>query len=308
VNDPETFLTALYVLVDEFVQAERPMGRRPGPPAALSASEVLTLAVFGQWARFGSERDFYRYAATRLRPAFPRRPARSQYNRLGRRHRPALARLGLWLAERLAAPRAAYECLDSTGVPVRNAKRRGAGWLAGLADIGTCSRLGWSEGFHLLTAVDPAGVVTGFGFGPASANDRALAETLLALRRCPDPRLPSAGRPASNVYVADAGFAGQAVQPHWLAAYGAEVVAPPQTGSARAWAPAERRWLAGLRQVVETVHDRLLAPFRLDRERPHALEGFRARLAAKVGLHNFCIWLNRQQGRPDLAIAEVLGW
>lgn len=32
--------------------------------------------------------------------------------------------------------------------------------------------------------------------------------------------------------------------------------------------------------------------FRLARERPHALDGFQARLAAKVVLHNFCIWLN----------------
>ena len=34
--------------------------------------------------------------------------------------------------------------------------------------------------------------------------------------------------------------------------------------------------------------------FGLDRERPHQLEGFQTRLAAKAAPHNFCIWLNRQ--------------
>jgi len=56
------------------------------------------------------------------------------------------------------------------------------------------------------------------------------------------------------------------------------------------------------------VHDRLLNYFRLARERPHCIEGFQARLAAKVALHNFCIWLNREHGRPSLQFADLLGW
>ena len=70
-------------------------------------------------------------------------------------------------------------------------------------------RLGWYFGFHPLAAVTPTGVITGFGFGPASADDLPLAETLFALRAQPDPRLPSAGRPASGEYVADSGFSGR---------------------------------------------------------------------------------------------------
>jgi hypothetical protein len=69
-----------------------------------------------------------------------------------------------------------------------------------------------------------------------------------------------------------------------------------------------RRWLAGLRQIVETVHDRRLETFRLEHERPHLLRGLQARLAAKVGLHHFCCWLNRQLGRPLLAVADLVDW
>src|SRR5215469_8192561 len=50
--------------------------------------------------------------------------------------------------------------------------------------------------------------------------------------------------------------------------------------------------LATVSQIVETVHDKLQHTFRLDRERPHALSGLQARLAAKMAVHNFCMWLN----------------
>ena len=51
------------------------------------------------------------------------------------------------------------------------------------------------------------------------------------------------------------------------------------------------------------MYEKLHHTFRLDRERPHDLSGFQARLAAKIALHNFCIWLNAQpagRGCPDL--------
>jgi hypothetical protein len=43
-------------------------------------------------------------------------------------------------------------------------------------------------------------------------------------------------------------------------------------------------------------------------ERPHTLEGFAARLAARVALHNWCIRINREPGRPDLAFADLVAW
>jgi hypothetical protein len=46
----------------------------------------------------------------------------------------------------------------------------------------------------------------------------------------------------------------------------------------------------------------------LDRERPHDLSGFQARLAAKMALHTFCIWLNAQLGRPRLAFTDLVDW
>jgi hypothetical protein len=190
--DVDTFLTTLYVMVDDFCQS-RPQEQHPGPEASLSSSEVVTLAIFARWARFGSERDFYRYASTRLSEAFPTLPDRSQFNRLVRHTVGLIEAVALHLAQMMETRRRPYQALDSSAMPVRDAKRRGEGWLAGRADIGWSNSLGWYEGFRLLVAVDPTGVVTGFGFCAASAADQQVAETFFAVRHRPNPRLPSTG-------------------------------------------------------------------------------------------------------------------
>lgn len=307
--DIDTFLTFLYVMVDDFCKTVLPPeAPRSGPVTSLSRSEVVTLAVCGQWQAFGSERGFYRYAQGHWRGAFPTLPARTQFNRLVRHHHGAVVSCVLHLVQLLQAQRCAYEVIDTLAVPTRDAKRRGLGWLPGLADIGWSNRLGWYEGFHLLLAVTPQGVITGFGFGAGSAKDQPLAETLFAIRHTPDPALPNVGAAAYGPYLADTGFEGQALHQHWRQRYGAVVICPPKHNSRSPWSRGWRRWLAGLRQIIETANGTLLHIFRLDRERPHTLDGFHARLTAKIALHNFCIWLNLQLNRPTLAFAGLIAW
>ena len=98
----------------------------------------------------------------------------------------------------------------------------------------------------------PVGMITGFGFGPASTKDHRLAETFFALRRHPHPGLASVGAPASGPYVVDKGFEGQANQETGWRAYGAQVICPPKRlrrwlGCARSW----RRYMrsSGIRSV-----------------------------------------------------------
>jgi len=150
--------------------------------------------------------------------------------------------------------------------------------------------------------------LTGFGFGPASTKDQPLAVPFFALRRQPHPGLPSVGRPALGPYVVDKGFEGRANQGTWWQPCKAQVICPPKRNNKTPWPKALRRWLAGVRQIVETVYGKLAHTSRLDRERPHELSGFQARLAAKMALHNFCIWLNEHLGRPRLAFTDLVDW
>jgi len=303
-----TIGASLYVIVDDFRQSRPRNERHPGPDASLSESEVVTLAIFARWSRFSSERDFYRYASSSLRDAFPALPDRSQFNRLVRHNLGLIEEVALHLANVMKTHRCSYQALDSSAMPVWDAKRRGQGWLAGSAGIGWSNNLGWYEGFRLLVAVDPTGVVTGFGFCAASVADQPLAETFLAGRYRPNPRLSSVGSAFPGAYVADKGFEGEENHMRWLDRYGARVIHPPKRNSRKPWPNGLRRWLASIRQIVETVYDKLFNTFGLYRERPHELGGLRARLAARVALHNFCMWLNEQLGRPRLAFADLLGW
>jgi hypothetical protein len=196
--DLDTFLTTLYVQVDEFCKAHPLTATRPGPATALTRSEVVTLLIFAQWAQFRSERDFYRYAQHHLRSLFPNLGHRSQLNRARRQACEEVAVFALELAHPLEPGTAAYEALDSLGAPVRQAKRRGGGWLDGLSGLGWSNRLGWYQGFHVLTAVNPSGVSTGFGFGPGNTSDQGLTETFLARRHLDPACLPSVGKSVSG--------------------------------------------------------------------------------------------------------------
>lgn len=304
----DTFLTTLYVMVDDLCKQQGfTWPKHPGPQPNLGVSEVITLSLFGQWARFPSERAFYRFAQRHLKAAFPRLPDHSQFVR--QEH------ACIWLIEQMACLLAQqrpdqseelYQILDATGIPIRSIKRRGGGWLAGVADKGWCSRISSYMGFHVLMAITPMGFLTGFGFSPASVHDTRLAETFLDVRAHPSPRLPGVD-PFFPTYVADRGFASEPLQFHWLHDLKAAVLTQPHVRKAVTQpSPRWRRWMHSIRQIIESVSGKLHLAFRLATDRLHTVPGFRARLAAKVGLHNFCCWLNLQNGRPALAFADLL--
>jgi len=310
--DTDTFLTALYVEIDDFFQREGPPeARRPGPAAALNRSEVLCLALFGRWGTFPSERAFWRYARAHLRPFFPGLGERSPFNRLARAYGVDLQRWATGLAQHFGAGGALYEALDLTAVPTRSCHRRGRGWLAGPADVGYRSRLGGFAGFKVLVSCTPRGVITGLGVAPASPNEPPFTESFLALRHAAAGRaqMPGVGLPARGMYVLDKGFAGRERPWVWWQAWGVEVLcAPPAYPGTTPWPKAARRRVAPLRQIIETVFAKLQGGFGLAQERPHSVAGFLARLAARVALHNFCIGLNRRLGRPDLAFAGLVDY
>lgn len=306
--DPATFLTELYVIVDDWDKTQPPEPARPGPTPNLSRSEVLTLAVFAQWATFASERAFWRWATRHLPALFPRLPSRQQFIVAQRRWSHTLDRLAVWLGQQTMGPEVPFEILDATGIATRDCKRRGGGWLPQIAALGQCTRLGWYVGTRLLVCSSPIGAITGYGLAPANTNDRRLAATFLAARHAPHPQLPSVGVATTDRYLADKGFTGLAWEAGWARDYRATVLCPPERTHKRRWSRGQRRRHASRRQIIETVMDRLLNTFRLSRERPHHLQGLQARLAAKVALHNVCLWLNQRNGRRPLAFATFIDW
>src|SRR5258708_13590399 len=120
--DMNTFLTTLYVYVDDWYKAEIPdtIARRRGPDGQLSDSEVLTLALVGQW-RWGvpwqSERGMVRYMQGEGRQWFPGMLGRSRYNERARCLWVVLIKLQQGLAEQLGSRTALYEGADCVPWP-----------------------------------------------------------------------------------------------------------------------------------------------------------------------------------------------
>ena len=268
---------------------------KPGRPALLADSEVLTLAILSQWPRFRSERDFWRFARTHLRGYFPTLCSQSQFNRRVRALAPQVRALHHQLARELAEPSAAYHVLDTTLIPaIVRVRASRKGLFCGQATFGrSASKTEWVYGFKVGLTVSPQGVITAFGVAEAASDERPIADWLIRQDR-------------HEVYLADKGFASVAWERHWAYEQGALVVATPKDNSKRAWPRSERRWAAGKRQIIEGVIDQLKDIFALERHRAKTLEGFLARLAAKVAAYTCGQRLNVQLGRPLRHLADLL--
>jgi hypothetical protein len=127
--DLDSFLVSLYVLVEDWWKLDHAsQPPKTGRPALLSDPEVITLAILAQWPRFRSERDFWRFASSHLRPYFPKLCSQGQLNRRIRALQPQLRALQRAFARELACPSAVYRVMDTTLVPAMvrvRASRRG---------------------------------------------------------------------------------------------------------------------------------------------------------------------------------------
>lgn len=330
--DPDTFLVTVYVLVDTLYQQEiaphkpRRRGRRP----RMHDSEVLTLVIIGQWLS-NSERQILRYAHHHWRSAFPQLLSQSAFNRRARDLAGVLVHLIPLLAAALERRGLGIEILDGVPLPLARIVRGKRHRL--FADEAAVGRGGtdrpWFYGCKLEVADRDDGVVTGFVLGPASTEERWLAEALLGWRQDrtqplwtvadlpPSHRIgggyvgptgliwppDAAGVAASGCYLSDGGLTGRAWQQHWQRDYAATVLTPAKAAShGPGLAP---RTQAALRQTIETVNAHLVHTFQLAYPLARSRWGLLTRVAAKLAAVNLGIWVNRLFGRPDLALRTL---
>jgi hypothetical protein len=343
--DLDTFLVTVYCVIDDLYQetfaAHKPV--RPGAEPEMSDSEVLSVVVLTQWQQSRSESAFVRYVRHHWRAYFPRVLSPSAFNRRARDLMGVLCALGPVISRRLDQALGStplYEVLDTVPVPLMRRCRGDQQHLFGReAAIGQGgSDKDWYYGVTLLGAVTSSGLISGFVLGPANTQERWLAEALVRWRHAPTAPPPSAadlvplvgpshkrggrvgptgplaprqgvGTASSAPYLADLGFAGQAWQQHWARDYGAFILtkADYAQGADPADAQGAARWVASLRQVVETVFHTLSARFGLTFPRARTYWGLLARLGAKVAAFNLAVYVNHLFNRPLFAIFDPLG-
>lgn len=329
--DLDTFLTTLYVLVDDWYSGEigAQMRRHRGAHKQMSDSEVLTVALAGQWQAgtvWRSERSLVRWMQDHGRGWFPQMLGRSEFNERVRKLWGALVRLQQIVSEQLSSAQDAYESVDC--VPVRHCSLSQAAstdghwcWWGSLGHGGNDG--GWYWGDQCLLSVSPSGVVSGWLLGPANMDDRWMLQVFLSARHGQAQWVGPSGRPIPQrlgtfgplatvglapglPYLADAGFNGLAWFSHWLHSYAACVLAAPPDNTPLAWSPPQKRSLASHRQIVETVFARLASTFGFQRLNAHSRWGQITRLAAKLAAYNIGLFINRSIQRPDGALASLL--
>jgi hypothetical protein len=259
--DLETFLTTLYVMVDDLYQQhiQAHMPARQGPTPELSDSEVLCLGLAAQWRSgvpWKTERQFVRYAHAHLRFLFPGMTSQSAFNRRLRRLWGAFILIQQAVAQQVGD---AQDCEIMDCVPVsiaRGARAFHPGWLADIARIGKGGNDRYFYGLHLLLVITRSGVATGWTLAAGNVQDRWLAELLLSSRAGvtqlsgpprggPEPPTDwvgpaqSCGLASPRPILADLGYDGEAWYQHWIEDYGAQLITysensglmPPRVGA-----------------------------------------------------------------------------
>ena len=294
--DLDTFLTALYTIIDDLYRERLAavMAHRPGPAPSLSDSGVLALAICAEWGPWDSERGFWRFARERLRHLFPRLIEQSEFNRRRRSLYPALAAVQRAVAGRLGADLARERLLDTKPVAVMVLKRHDDRGLLfdGKAAVGWCqTKRQWYFGFKLVLSLTLDGLIVRYELVPANVDDREAAAEVL--------------EPGCR-YWADKGFFGEQCHREWAEADGALVRAEPPRSTLAAW-PRPFAYLAHrLRQLVEVVNAQLQGQFALERTLAKTLWGLVTRVQAKLTAHTLGVYLNALAGRPPLALKTLV--
>jgi hypothetical protein len=291
----DAFLTAVYTIVDDWYQGHAPalLAGKVGDHPEFADSEVLTLSLAQHWLGFRSERKFVRFVRQNYLPLFPRLLSQSQFNRRARALCWLLNALRRWLAQQAGTPTVGRYLIDGTPVHVRHWRRFGPHCLRFPgATLGHCAaKKETFYGYKLVFLFTPDGRLLDFVLLPANADERVALDELL-------------GQYRNFEIFGDKGFLDQERAQRLRQRYGHRLWTPKRKNQKQ---PHPKGWEAACNRVrrrIETAIDQVKEGFGL--EAPGALTfwGLCSRLIAKLTGLTLAGWINHQQGRSPLALAE----
>ncbi|GAX57943.1 IS982 family transposase [Streptomyces olivochromogenes] len=285
-NDLDTLLTALYVKVDDELEASRWMGR----PPQLTDAELVTLAVAQALLGFHSETRWLRYAHTHLAAMFPYLPQQSGYNKRLKAALPLVKKAIRMLAVDTDFWFDNHWIVDSTPVPCgmsRPTAKRSE--MVGWAGYGYCashSRFFW--GLRLYLVCTPVGMPILWALANPKMDEREVLQSMLDVE---------AGlvtdRPGL-LLISDKGFASKEFE-NDLAMRGIELLRP---SFKREKKRKGERLLKSVRQLIESVNDTLKGQLGLEQHGGRTHEGVAVRVAQRILAMAATIWHNHKTGAP----------
>jgi hypothetical protein len=284
----EELLTILYVLVDDWYQAEgwHYLKGKTGAKPEFRDSEVMTLMVARDYLPFPSEGQFLAFLRSNYLSLFPRLLERSQFNRRARSLRLLIEQFRrFWLR---SAGLSGCTCflLDTKPIPVVGVKRSNRhSDFAPTAAYGHCaSRKMTYFGYKLVALTTLAGLPVWYDLVPANATEREAAETLL-------------DRVGGSDIVGDKGFISDPWQVAIYAETGNRIWTPKRANQHRQNPKELDAWLKHDRMRIEGLfHELTDTGCNLERLHARTLLGLCTRVIAKITSYVLRFFLQLQFG------------
>ena len=271
--DLETLLTIMYVLVDDWYQANyREKERRVGRSADLTDSEVLTLMIAQDYIPYPGERQYIGYVRANQGGLFPQLLDQSQYNRRARTLQGQLELLRQHWVGLLVQADSHTLLLDTKPVPVMGMKRsKKHSDFAGSAAYGYCAARQMNYfGYKLVMLTTLEGVPLLYDLVAANLDERAAAEAVLL-------------RVRNRVILGDKGFIGVEWQQLIHEATGNCLFTHKRANQHVQNPTAFDRLLGRLRERIETTFHQLQNTGRnLERLLSKTVQGLSTRVVQKV--------------------------
>ncbi len=293
------FCLWIYCLVDDAWVQIAPLLQRPGPLPACSDSELIAMALIAECRGLDKETEVLAWWRERpQRALFPHVPRRTRFNRRRRALARAINLVRQIVLRSLDLAEDNQWVIDSLPIPVMGFHLVPGGsreWATHEARCGRCaSKKQTLYGYKLHCVMTLGGVILDFSLAPANETDLIVGTGLLFGLR-------------DRLVVGDKGYISAALAEE-LRGQGVRVVTLPRRNQAAQVAPAVRRLVNGVRQIVETVNGQLVEQFHIQTNHAYSFDGLCARLYTKLTAHTLCIKINRLLGQPDVLQIKALAW
>ena len=284
--DIETILTIVYVLVDDWYEAEGKeyLKGKVGCRPTFKDSEVLTLMLCADYIPYPAEQQFLEFIRANHGEMFPHLPVQSQFNRRSRNLRHLLEALRRYWLNDLGVLEEKYYLLDTKPIPVVGYKRsKSKSDFAGEAGYGYCSsRRLYYWGYKLVMLTTLEGLPIIYDLVSANSDERQAAETVL-------PYVQNA------TIIGDKGFIGKEWQAQIKQQTGNSIVTPKRHNQLQKLPSQVRKIVNRVRERIEGVFHELQNTGRyLERLLAKTRVGLMTRLISKVTAHLLRYILKKQ--------------
>ena len=298
--DFESVITTIFVLVDDWYQAEGKAWKRlsPGAKSEMSDSEIITLALAMDYLPFPGETQFIGFIRANYGQWFPQLLTQSQFNRRLRTLEQMIEALRRKWVKQLGGENANSFIIDTKPIPVmgyRRSKRHSD--FNGSAAYGYCAARKMKYfGYKLVLVSTLKGLPIAYELVPANTDERQAVEGVLEVVR------------NSDIY-GDKGFIGQNWQQQINSSTGNKIWTIHRDNQHHQPSTSLKRLIAKVRQRIEGVFHEIQNTGRNpERLLNKTVRGLATHIAAKIASHTLRLLLRDRGGNrcSDFSIYHSL--